>query len=97
VTRRVATTLAESMDAWGDGAPDRDGLSTWVRGGDRHWQHRHSPAHRGRDPGDATAQVCATGEWGVPKFRCRCDRAGRCCEHANAEDGLCEPCRRWCP
>lgn len=54
-----------------------------------HWWFRHFGGHLG-----LLADVCVTYRHGE---RCGCRVGGNwCCEHANAADGMCEPCRRWC-
>lgn len=69
---------------------DRDGTGP-EHGG--HYRMRHLP-----HAPEVLAAVCSLDPTdGRPQFRCHCTAgAARCCEHANAEDLLCEPCRRWC-
>ena len=61
-----------------------------------HWEVRHAGHPAGT--GAMTCAIATDSPHADPAERCACTATGtRCCEHRNAKDGKCEPCRRRCP
>ena len=92
--RFLTEAAVDAAPAWQTGDPENRAGTSPALAGASHWTGRHSGRH-GEDTGVASEYCTRTD--GDPRRQCVHVHADvRCCEHANAEDGMCGPCRRWC-